>query len=301
VAGTARTTGQNGSASRPAGKAPLVAAALIVRDEEANLPLCLDSLDGVVDQFVVVDTGSVDRTREIALARGATVLDFPWSDDFAAARNSGLPHVRATFTLIVDAADRLRDGEALRDFLGSPEARDLRAAAILVESRVRQDVESFWQPRLFRSSAGIRYERPVHATPRLDGFEVVAIPGRIEHRGYEDEDKLVAKCRRTLRILASNLPDGDPFRLYSELRAYATLRDFPAVVERSERLLAVDAEQPAEFWLLRTQALLALGEAVAARDSAVRGLQEHPGSLDLQYALLLVAGTGYVGAALSRR
>jgi glycosyltransferase involved in cell wall biosynthesis len=118
VAGIARTTGQNGSASRPAGKAPLVAAALIVRDEEANLPDCLDSLDGVVDQFVVVDTGSVDRTREIALAPGATVLDFPWCDDFAAARNFGLPQVPATFTLIIDlirthllpgGVDRFRD------------------------------------------------------------------------------------------------------------------------------------------------------------------------------------------------
>ena len=63
---------------------------MIVRDEEKNLPACLDSVRGLFDEMVVVDTGSVDRTREIAREYGAKVFEFPWIDDFAAARNAAL-------------------------------------------------------------------------------------------------------------------------------------------------------------------------------------------------------------------
>ena len=69
---------------------------LIARDEERFLPACLASVRGAVDEIVVVDTGSADRTREIAAEAGALVVDFPWCDDFAAARNAGLARASGT-------------------------------------------------------------------------------------------------------------------------------------------------------------------------------------------------------------
>jgi len=66
---------------------------MIVRDEDATLPGCLESVRGLVDEVVIVDTGSTDRTREIAeqqaprVARYVTCVPFEWCDDFAAARN----------------------------------------------------------------------------------------------------------------------------------------------------------------------------------------------------------------------
>ena len=65
---------------------------LIVRNEEQSLGRCLDSVQGLADEIVVVDTGSTDGTREVAAGRGARVFDFPWCDDFAAARNETLRH-----------------------------------------------------------------------------------------------------------------------------------------------------------------------------------------------------------------
>ncbi len=73
---------------------PSVTLTMIVRDEEKNLPACLSSVRGLFDEIVVVDTGSKDRTREIAGEFGARVFDFVWVDDFAAARNAAL--ARAT-------------------------------------------------------------------------------------------------------------------------------------------------------------------------------------------------------------
>jgi glycosyltransferase involved in cell wall biosynthesis len=63
-----------------------VGIAMIVRDEEAVLARCLDAVRDLVDELVIVDTGSVDATREIACRYTERVLDFVWCDDFAAAR-----------------------------------------------------------------------------------------------------------------------------------------------------------------------------------------------------------------------
>jgi glycosyltransferase involved in cell wall biosynthesis len=64
-----------------------VSATLIVRNEEHHIGACLQSIAGLVDEVVVVDTGSYDRSREIAADHGARVFDYEWHDDFAAARN----------------------------------------------------------------------------------------------------------------------------------------------------------------------------------------------------------------------
>jgi len=68
-------------------RTPVVSACMIVKDEEANIGRCLRSLQGKVDEIIVVDTGSTDRTMGIARELGAQVFSFPWRDDFAAARN----------------------------------------------------------------------------------------------------------------------------------------------------------------------------------------------------------------------
>src|SRR5262249_6489310 len=76
----------------PGRSRPRLSLCMIVRDEEANLPDCLGSVADLVDEVVVVDTGSADRAQEVAARFGAKVVDFPWVDSFAAARNESLRH-----------------------------------------------------------------------------------------------------------------------------------------------------------------------------------------------------------------
>lgn len=186
---------------------PLLAASLIVRDEEALLPDCLASLDGLVDRIVVCDTGSSDRTMEIASEHGALVIQRPWTDDFSEARNAALAECRdAEFVLWIDADERLApcDVTEVRGWLQrSGDSPD--AYAVEVESTRSDGPTSIGLlPRLFRPQ-DLSFEGAIHeelrradgAAPQIDAQSMI----RLLHLGYDGE--LVAldvKAERNLSI-----------------------------------------------------------------------------------------------------
>jgi glycosyltransferase involved in cell wall biosynthesis len=102
---------------------------MIVRDEENNLPACLNSVRGLFDEIVVGDTGSQDRTREIAREFGARVFDFAWVDDFAAARNAALARATGDYAFWHDADDVIDPPkrEKLRELLVGLRVPETRA------------------------------------------------------------------------------------------------------------------------------------------------------------------------------
>lgn len=80
---------------------------MIVRDEEDVLGRCLDSVKDAADEIIIIDTGSEDRTKETALKYTQNVYDFPWRDDFSAARNFALEHGTMDYLMWMDADDVL--------------------------------------------------------------------------------------------------------------------------------------------------------------------------------------------------
>ncbi|MCC7013801.1 MAG: glycosyltransferase [Planctomycetes bacterium] len=147
---------------------------VIAKNEEALLDGCLASVRGLADAIVVVDTGSTDRTLEIARRHGATIVEHAWDDDFSAARNAALPHVRGGFVLVLDADERLGPGaksairKALRrdDFdcgllpLHNADALDAQPTDV-VNGRARRG-EPVALPRLLRRTPDLRWEGVVH-------------------------------------------------------------------------------------------------------------------------------------------
>ncbi len=93
---------------------------MIVKNEEKYLVQCLKSVRDVVDEMIIVDTGSTDRTKDIARVFGATLYDFPWTGDFSAARNESLAHATGEWILILDADEVISP-------LDYPELSKLRA------------------------------------------------------------------------------------------------------------------------------------------------------------------------------
>src|SRR6516164_2873056 len=86
-----------------------VSLCMIVKDEAANLPACLGSVADLVDEMIVVDTGSTDDTKTVAERLGANVYDFDWVDHFAAARNESIRHATGDWVFWLDGDERLDD------------------------------------------------------------------------------------------------------------------------------------------------------------------------------------------------
>ena len=95
----------------------MISLCMITRDEEQFLARCLGSVQTMVDEIIVVDTGSVDRTKEIAMSFGAQVYDFKWRDDFASARNYAISKAAGSRLFSLDADEVISgcDGMALKD------------------------------------------------------------------------------------------------------------------------------------------------------------------------------------------
>lgn len=87
---------------------------MIVRDEENGLGRCLDGVKDIADEIVIVDTGSTDRTKEIAAEYGAVIYDFEWIDDFAAARNEAFSKATKEYILWLDADDTIEEIDRVR-------------------------------------------------------------------------------------------------------------------------------------------------------------------------------------------
>lgn len=100
-------------------KLPTVSLVMIVKDEEKWLGPCLDSVKDIVDEIVIVDTGSTDGTKALAESYGAIVHDFKWIDDFSAARNFAFSKATKDFILWLDADDRLDGAEKLKPLLAN--------------------------------------------------------------------------------------------------------------------------------------------------------------------------------------
>jgi glycosyltransferase involved in cell wall biosynthesis len=138
----------------------LLSASMIVRNEAAQLEACLRTFRELVDEIVVVDTGSTDGTKAIARRFGARVFDFAWCDDFSAARNEALRRSRGAWSLYIDADERLRPGISrshLRKLL-----RTSSAIGYFVLRHPAAGCSAFWEMRLFRNDPRIRFEGTVH-------------------------------------------------------------------------------------------------------------------------------------------
>lgn len=203
----------------------LLSAALIVRDEERFLEGCLRSIAGLVDETVVVDTGSTDRSREIARDLGARLFEYPWNHDFAAARNHALDLARGAWILYIDADERVSAGD--RATL-EPLLRDPLLAACTVRFRPITGFTRYREYRLFRNRPDLRFRGVIHEThvPALldlcarEGLGIAHSEVAIDHLGYDGD--LAHKHRRNLPLLRARLAT-DPNHVYSWCHLGVTL------------------------------------------------------------------------------
>jgi glycosyltransferase involved in cell wall biosynthesis/Tfp pilus assembly protein PilF len=196
---------------------PKLSVAMIVKNEEENLPGCLESLRGIWDELVIVDTGSTDRTVAIAESFGARVEHFAWIGDFSAARNVSLAACQGEWILWMDADDRLPVAEQERLRAMVQEAPH-KAWGLMVKNTTDQGLTGsvFAQVRLFPNDPRIRFEGRVHeqvlGAIRAAGYPVEFSTLQVYHTGYLDDATVRAKQERNLELLTAEY-SAEPQRM----------------------------------------------------------------------------------------
>jgi len=204
----------------------LFSASMIVRNEERFLRGCLESIRDVVDEIVIVDTGSEDGTKAIALEYGARVFDFPWSGDFAAARNEALKHCLGEWILYIDADERLRPAD--KGYVTQILSDGGKAAYTVVFYPI-VGYTAYPEYRIFRNDPRIRFEgvihesmvSAIHGVARVDGLEIGECDLTIDHLGYEGD--LTHKHVRNVSLLRAQI-ENDPERIYLRWQLGAALK-----------------------------------------------------------------------------
>ncbi len=236
---------------------PRLTVCLITRDEEQFLDQCLGSVRELAHQIVVVDTGSKDRTVEIAGAHGAEVHFFEWCDDFSAARNAALEHARGDWILMLDADEELTEEGRLR----LPEAlrqREVLAWRLPLVDVGREAEGVSYVPRLFRNAPGLFYVGRVHEQVfsslevRRAEWGLENRPGAVllRHHGYRpDVVRDRNKIERNLRLLEQAVAEwpGEPHLLmHLGLELARSGRDTEALERYREAFGALSRKPAAE-------------------------------------------------------
>lgn len=213
----------------------LLSACMIMKDEAENIERCLRSLQGVVDEIVIYDTGSTDDSVELARALGARVIEGEWRDDFAIARNAARAECRGRWLLHIDLDESIEDTDAavaIRPVLAKDRANDAIEVALFnlggTELAPERLPVAHWVPRLARRRTTM-WRNALHETisPRTPGAPLRL--GRTDHltllhRGYLHEIfTRRQKAERNERIAQNRTDDVNTTRQQFELARAKTL------------------------------------------------------------------------------
>jgi len=225
---------------------------MIVKDEERELARCLDSVGGVADETIVVDTGSTDSTREMAAARGARVVPFDFTRiDFAGARNCGLAQASGRWILVLDADEALHAES--RPVVREIAARGENAGYYF--ERLNRQADSARTKidhvvRLFPNRPGYRYRGRVHETIDASilagGGRLVRTAIRIDHDFAPDVEARRTRNLRYIAILEEEIAadPADYSRLDFLAAEYHQLGMFDKAAEIAERLATLRPLDP---------------------------------------------------------
>ena len=249
---------------------------MIVKNEEANLSKCLESVQGVVDEIVIVDTGSTDATKEIARRYTDKVYDYQWEDDFSKARNVSMDYATKPYVLWLDADDVLERSEREK-LLAFKKQLDGKIDAVMMPYHYAHNPDGtpsmvFDRERIVRREAGFRFAGVVHEAMAVGGH-VTHVDIAITHTGNHGAQS----TKRNLAIYELWRERGGDF---APRDRYYYARELMAngFVERAEQVfaefLAGDGwiENRIDAFLQRGRCLVQLGKTQQARECYMQAL-----------------------------
>jgi len=272
---------------------------MIVKDEENCIKRCLDSVKDLVDEIIIVDTGSTDKTVEICRSYNAQVFSYQWNNNFADARNFGLDKVTGEWILWLDADEEVSQYE--RDQLNNPSLfEDYDALSVplinLFGDQVDLDnVAQIAQPRIFRNHQGFRFENKIHEWLNLSTAykqdRVGFIDLKIFHYGYMNiliEDK--QKYKRNVNLLLEELNEDKDhaWTRYYLATEYYRRRDFKEAFEQVNQSIVLFLKQgvippPSMLYSLKYSILIETGSWEGAWPGIQSAVKMFPDYVDLKF------------------
>ncbi len=172
----------------------------IAKNEERCIARCIESLYGVADEIILVDTGSTDRTVEIAKAHGAKIRNFEWINDFAAAKNFALDQASGDWVIFLDADEYFpneRSAKAVRAAIEKLHANTkydglyhaIRNITDTSSPDAAEKASRSFNTRVFRLSPDIRFRNAIHEQVAKNGgepntYDMAQEDSVIDHDGY---------------------------------------------------------------------------------------------------------------------
>ncbi len=270
---------------------------MIVRDEEAHIADCLKSARPYVDEMIVVDTGSRDRTAQIARSLGAKVIERQWQDSFSAARNVSLDNATGDWIFWMDADDVLPpdSGQELRRTV---ERAKESALGVVAQVRCPAGPGEFGETvvdhvKLFRNRPDLRFELRIHeqilpSIRRADG-EIGQSGIEVVHAHYdtspEGQRRKRERDRRLLELDLREHPDH-PFVHFNIGMTAVHERDYERAIEHLRR--SIELAEPHESHVRKTYALLASthrarGDGLRALEVCREGRRIYPDDPELMF------------------
>ncbi|NUO07165.1 MAG: tetratricopeptide repeat protein [Candidatus Brocadia sp.] len=273
---------------------PTLSACMIVKNEERFLPQCLNSIKDAVDEIIIVDTGSTDKTVEIAQSFGAKVYHHLWNNSFSEARNHSLNYATSDWILQIDADEKLEQADIpLLHKLINTDLYDVVFIAIYSELPGGQAKHYF--QRVFRRGKA-HFEGIVHNQLVFEG-KTMQSEIKLYHYGYNlSENEMKNKYKRTGDLLRQQLTENpnNIFVMANLIRNYRNEYNFDKVIELGEKGLHIPISQTDLVSKNQRQRIsIDLAHALLNKDQVERAeavckesLEENPDSFDL----LLVLG-----------
>ena len=179
---------------------------MIVKDEERTLERCLNSVKSFINEIIIVDTGSKDKTKEIAKGFNAKIYDFKWINDFAAARNFAFSKATKDYIMWLDADDIIldKDKEKIKELKMN---MDKSIDMVMMKYNTSFDSDgnvtfSYYRERIFKRSKKFRWIGEIHEVIPLEG-NIIYSDAAISHKKLKNNDP-----KRNLRIFENMIANG---------------------------------------------------------------------------------------------
>lgn len=272
---------------------------MIVKNEEEFLPGCLKSVQGIVDEIIIVDTGSTDSSIEIGKGFGAKVISHKWNNSFAEARNISLENAKGEWILILDADETLEsiDRTIIHNYIkeSNVDIFSLELINYYGDKRDENRIYTMAQSRLFKNHLGFKFENSIHETINLndvniDVHNIQHLPIKIHHFGYLTQvTEKKKKNERNMSLLHSEIKNEQhsPWMEYHLASEYYRLKKYDTAFlycnEAIKRFLIAGLMPSSLLYNLKYSILVSSGSFKEALKGIDKAILLYPDYVDLHF------------------